>query len=164
MAVLRKDVLQEVATLGVGLLGLCVLLSFFLEPRIVFAFVATSCSGAIISTYLFAAERALRLDKRRSQLRRAGRHDAKKRSHRLGLRAVRWFFYKSRDELDLALADIERDRKDMRSEGRSDRFIRWAVRWLQLRVVVPIMWDSIKQLVAEITPFGTWVRKLTRGG
>ncbi len=70
------------------------------------------------------------------------------------LKIFRWFVRgELRDNVDLCLADLQRDRKDMKKKRMAPWIIQTALFWHSLRTVLPIIWDGSKRFIKEVTPF-----------
>jgi hypothetical protein len=63
---------------------------------------------------------------------------------------LRWLFGQaSREIIELAMADLERDRKEMMEEGCSPLWIQLCLLWGASRSVVPIVWDGCLRALTE---------------
>lgn len=68
------------------------------------------------------------------------------------LEAFRWFCSrKAKDDIDLIVADLRRDIRSMRREGRSNRFIRFALLWRVIfGAILPTIWAALRGLLPII--------------
>lgn len=77
---------------------------------------------------------------------------------------ARWFCGDSREALDLCLADIKRDRKEMIEDGYGAWFV-WIVGvWQTARAITPIAVEFAVDVVAAIVPIAQIWRRIWRRG
>lgn len=109
-------------------------------------------SGALTLYYFGKAfQPKLDIGARRAQVRR--RH-----AGALGL--FYWFCSApNREVVQLGEADLKKDAREMRNEGRSPGFIRFVVAWKTLGIIVPIIWDACTRFVAKVLPLGKLVSR-----
>lgn len=75
------------------------------------------------------------------------------------LRTIRWFLgQESRWLVDLALADLKRDAREMRQAGHRESTIGAALRWRMIATVAPIFWDGVMRILKRTWPLVALVR------
>jgi hypothetical protein len=86
-----------------------------------------------------------------------------KRPVRIGLEWFKWLCSgETRIGLDLAIADIKRDAREMRAAGFSERIVRIACLWQQLKSAVPIFVDGTYRAFFALVPFLRLWKKITK--
>lgn len=75
------------------------------------------------------------------------------------LGAFSWFCGRaSREIVQIAIADLSRDRKEMKKEGRSLWFIKTVIYWRTLTTILPIFWDGLVRVMKAILPFAKFLK------
>ena len=76
------------------------------------------------------------------------------------LEALRWFFdAANRDHIDLALADLKKDVRDMQRGGRRSWFIHLVLVCQVTQTLVPILWDRVVRITKAILLIASIVRR-----
>lgn len=71
------------------------------------------------------------------------------------LSIVRWFFTKQRrEDIELAIADLKKDSRKMKAEGRSALFISVVHWWHTVRILAALTWDTLKTVGPKLLLLG----------
>jgi hypothetical protein len=77
------------------------------------------------------------------------------------LTSFAWFCGKNnREHIELVQADLNKDRRDMRREGRSPAFICAVILWKVVGTIIPIVWDGILRFLSAILPIAKLISKI----
>jgi hypothetical protein len=70
------------------------------------------------------------------------------------LKAFRWFLPRTvREDLDIVIADLEEDMKEMKQQKRSRRFIFAVLSWHVLRTITAYFVDGARGVLLKLAPF-----------
>jgi hypothetical protein len=71
------------------------------------------------------------------------------------LSLIRWFFTKERRaDIEVSIADLKKDSRKMKTEGRSAMFIGIVHWWHVCRIVVALAWDTVRELGPKLLLLG----------
>lgn len=71
------------------------------------------------------------------------------------LKGFGWFCSKeNRKHIECIIADLKKDKREMRRDHRGNGFIACVLLWKSLDAVLPIMWDATKRLIKTLLPIG----------
>jgi hypothetical protein len=81
---------------------------------------------------------------------------------RFGMRMLsgfRWFCSKeTREVLELVIADLKRDAKEMKRENRSEAFISLVLGWKSQQSILSVLWAAILAMIERILPIGRIIK------
>lgn len=97
-------------------------------------------------------------------LRRGKGEEKKERVGTIRLRFLETFWWycsnKSRDDIELVLADLRRDIREMKEERVSEAHIKTVTFWKTCCCVVPILWSALLRILGAILPAGKFIKSL----